>query len=930
MATEKYERLKVVRRGHRGVVTKLTREVDTLLAGESPTSEQLARLNIIFEQLENKMQLLQTMDSEIVTLCNLDDVEGEIDESESILAKILEYKGRVSMAIRPKVPTSRDTISADPSRGSVPTVPAGVDPVLPNGNTRLPKLILPKFRGNVTAWTPFWDAFKAAVHENPNISKVDKFNYLNSLVEGAAAMTIQGLSLTEGNYDSAVEMLQTRFGNPQQIITSHMEELLKLHDCVGDKASPLRSMYDKVNVHIRGLQSLGIDLKQYGSLLIPVVMSKLPGDIRLRIARENRGEVWEMDKLMETIQLEVEAREASEATKVSMGRVSSSRAVERSANATASALVVGNHNIQCVYCKGNHFSASCNSVKSVMERRSVLLKEGRCFVCLKSNHRAQNCDSDKKCRRCGRRHHQSLCEGNYGSTGSGPGNDSKNETSTNTANNMKDKKTILLQTARAVASNEDGSKKISVRLLLDSGSQRSYLTESLKYKLSLPTAKKEKLYLNTFGSEHFKTQQCEIVRVWLTKPGKEGAIIIDALSFPTICTPLPTIVEVNKYPCLADLELADDFSDDSGDIDLLIGSDFYWSIITGEVLRTNGGPTAMNSKLGWLLSGPTDGTYSLITLTNLSISEQLHLPIATSEEDELTKTLKNFWQLESLGIQPESLPEPHEMMFLKNLQFNGTHYEVGLPWTRDAHDLPSHLNMCLNRTKALQNRLLKDIGVLREYDLIIKEQLKKGIVERILDAEIHNNRTHYMPHLPVVRADRSTTKVRVVYDGSARSKESKLTLNDHLQKGPNLIPKLFDVLIRFRNHPVAVTADIEKAFLMIGIEKSDRDMLRFLWFLDPFNIHSEMIHLRFTRLVFGLRPSPAILGEVIRQHCHQFEKEHPKVVQLMNHSLYVDDLISGEETVESAYKLYQVAKRIMAKGDSTLENGNPTLRNYES
>ena len=84
------------------------------------------------------------------------------------------------------------------------------------------------------------------MHENNEISKIDKFNYLNSLLEGPASHTIQGLSLTEANYDSAVELLQTRFGNPQQIITTHMDELLKLPNCVGDKASSLRLIYDKL------------------------------------------------------------------------------------------------------------------------------------------------------------------------------------------------------------------------------------------------------------------------------------------------------------------------------------------------------------------------------------------------------------------------------------------------------------------------------------------------------------------------------------------------------------------------------------------------------------------------------------------------------------------------------------------------------------
>jgi len=86
---------------------------------------------------------------------------------------------------------------------------------------------------------------------------------------------------------------------------------------------------------------------------------------------------------------------------------------------------------------------------------------------------------------------------------------------------------------------------------------------------------------------------------------------------------------------------------------------------------------------------------------------------------------------------------------------------------------------------------------------------------------------HYMPHHPVIRQNRSTTKVRVVYDGSART---PLSLKDCLQKGPNLIPKLFNVLVRFRCHAITLTSDIEKAYLMIGINQTDQDCLRSLWF----------------------------------------------------------------------------------------------------
>ena len=377
------------------------------------------------------------------------------------------------------------------------------------------------------------------------------------------------------------------------------------------------------------------------------------------------------------------------------------------------------------------------------------------------------------------------------------------------------------------------------------------MTESLRHRLKLDTVKREKLHLNTFGDDRFKSRECEVVRVKLTKPSMEKAIVIEALSFPTICTPLPPMIKVDSYPCLRELELADNSHDKHNAIDVLIGSDYYWTIVTGEVMRINGGPTAMSSKLGWLLSGPTQGSSALLTITSLAVNQGIHHPLTTSEDDLLLSTLKCFWQLESVGILNEPCVEEEPELFLRNLRHTGIRYELNLPWRMDLRDLPDHKAMCVNRLKSLLCRLRKNKVVLQEYDKTFQEQLDKGIIEKVPHSEESKSPTHYLPHLPVVRTDRSTTKVRVVYDGSAKSNESSLSLNDCLHKGPNLIPKLFDVLIRFRNHPIALTGDIKKAFLMVGIEENDRDMLRFLWLSNPHDVNSELLHLRFTRLVFG-------------------------------------------------------------------------------
>ena len=117
--------------------------------------------------------------------------------------------------------------------------------------TKLPKLALPKFRGELTQGQTFWDSFNSAIHVNQHLSLIDKFNHLHSLLEGQAARAIQGLTRTEANYNSAIEILQKRFGKPQNIISKHMDEMLKIPGCVNDNASQLRLVYHKISVNVR-------------------------------------------------------------------------------------------------------------------------------------------------------------------------------------------------------------------------------------------------------------------------------------------------------------------------------------------------------------------------------------------------------------------------------------------------------------------------------------------------------------------------------------------------------------------------------------------------------------------------------------------------------------------------------------------------------
>ncbi|GBM44588.1 hypothetical protein AVEN_250567-1 [Araneus ventricosus] len=128
-----------------------------------------------------------------------------------------------------------------------------------------------------------------------------------------------------------------------------------------------------------------------------------------------------------------------------------------------------------------------------------------------------------------------------------------------------------------------------------------------------------------------------------------------------------------------------------------------------------------------------------------------------------------------------------------------------------------------------------------------------------------------MPHSAVVRTDKETTKVRMVFDVSSKGKLHK-SLNDCLAPGPPLNPKILDVLLRFREFEYAFCSDIQGAFLTIGIVEEDRDYLRFFWFPDKQDSKFYKI-LRMTHVPFGVTSSPFMLATTIKYHIRKYKQE---------------------------------------------------------
>ena len=321
-----------------------------------------------------------------------------------------------------------------------------------------------------------------------------------------------------------------------------------------------------------------MDNEHCGGLLIPTIMTKLPNKLCLRIARETDKQVWEIKELLAIIKKEVEAREATEYVKIHQAKGPNQNKGPRmppQLTPTASALVTSGSSVRCVYCNDGHYSASCGKIRSAQERKSILIKTGRCFNCLRINHKSYNCQSTKTCRLCNRKHHQSICENsctfdsnsmNRTPTDSLPtrpteqpasnsvSNSGTGQVTTSTTTSTKNHKTVLLQTAHAMALANPNGPFVPACVLFDSGSQLSYVTERLQKELHL---KIERLHLNTFGCNDYKTQECAVVSLYLQGYHGRELTRISALISPSICSPLPSIVRVSNYPHLQDLPLAD-------------------------------------------------------------------------------------------------------------------------------------------------------------------------------------------------------------------------------------------------------------------------------------------------------------------------------------------------------------------------------------
>ena len=363
---------------------------------------------------------------------------------------------------------------------------------------------------------------------------------------------------------------------------------------------------------------------------------------------------------------------------------------------------------------------------------------------------------------------------------------------------------------------------------------------------------------------------------------------------------------------LMNLALADS-ADGSQDvnIDLLIGADFAHLFYLDHVVcgELGVGPVATLSRFGYVLSGPVplvNHVSSHITVAHVLKTQT----VVVNNDIEVFEAVKTVWDNENVV---ESVRNPQNPWKDKIIH-NGKRYEGSLPVKGDHPIIPDTYTVACKRFDSLQTCLLTKPEVFEKYNAVSKEQLNANIVERVYEkTESPPGKMHYIPHREVVRDNRQTTKLHVVYDASSKIK-GEVSLNECLDPGPNLAPLSFNILIRFRAKKVALIGDIEKAFLNVSINPTQRDLLRVLWVDSDNPADSNVVTYRFNRLVFGLTSSPYILNATIHHHLNSYRENYPEFVKLVLNNLYVDDYACSFDTKEESFEHFQKLKLCFLAG----------------
>lgn len=788
-------------------------------------------------------------------------------------------------------------------------------------NFRLPEVKIPMFSGKYHEWVTFRDLFIGLIHKNSSLDDAQKLYYLKGYLTGEAELLLKNVKVTSENYNTSWEKLESMYNNKRFLANGIVKSLFNQRTLTGESASEIKKLLSTTTDCLESIKNLEIDLASF--LIVHIVTEKLDKATRraweLKIASDPSDNLPTFDQLKEFLINRFRGLENLD-TKV-----------DRVQRTTQALHVMKDRKGSCAFCAGEHKISACKKFinESIENRRDFVLRKRLCFVCLLDNHSVKFCKNTLNCQVCKRRHHSLLHP--PGGVGSevGEGNSAaRAETSSNGVNTAAiqaegsntpvvscltkgSRETVLLTTALVKAESKNGIYHV-VRALLDQGSQGSFVTESLVQYLGLKKIPSKNTVLGV-GDKGTTSTAIAVINL-RSRVNPSFKIKVNAYVLKSVTSLLPSSkVARVEWVELNENDLADPYYFRPNKIDILLGAEVYSQVIQHGVKKnTNGTLLAQETTLGWVLSGAFEVDQGISSPSKITV---MHTSV---QDDEL---LRKFWELEEPSGTKKMLTEEElkcEELFTTTTKRNKDgRYIVRLP-LREIHlngRCSGSKGIAEKRLNGLEIRLGKNIKLKADYANVMQEYLRLNHMVEVTDQEKYNKRAVYLPHHAVVREDKDTTKVRVVFDASCKGTNGR-SLNDDLMVGPSMQDELRHTVMRWRAHRICIVADIVKMYRQVLVDRQDTPYQRILWRDTP---EKELREYELITVTFGTASAPYLAVRVLQQLAHDECEDNSGIAKIILNDFFMDDLMSGAENIEDGLKIYTELSEVLAKGGFQLQ-----------
>ena len=810
-----------------------------------------------------------------------------------------------------------------------------------DAHLKLPEIKIPEFSGNSSDWEQFWDLFTSLIDSRTDLPVSVKFSFLKSALKGTSAKLIAGFSVTQANYEEAKSLLVKQYKDDGRIARKLSGQLLDLKSpghCHRD-LSDFKIGYEQILRSLRPYHKVS----DASWLVLEILIRKVSVETRTFLFQHHGQQYFSLEEFDEGLDVLISLLEG---TNLKQRATESTTKPVKDTSLVKSNVAITKSTDTCMFCSEEHRSSRCPTYVSPEARRTVLFKENRCLKCCRKGHKANMCKTKVHCYNCKGSHHTLLCKGSKPKSDSSDSTSKPKDTTTqnppsikNSANeqpvNQLETHSVITSRVSTLASNGGGGTALptailrlktrvpsnvvnTVRCFFDSGSQKSFIHPKVLKELDLKPTGSTTFHLATFGRES-EPVQCATIKLRLSLGTKVFSIPFVVSDKVEMKLHIPGLSHTIKMLKKSGLRLADHKAQDQlNDISVVIGADHFSKFIRGTTRIQ--GVNLFSSTGGYIIYGQlpcdkSDSTVDVNTVVMSKIQVQDQMVDSCLLQDLPKPPIHNLWELDTIGIKEDSLTvgERHAVdFFTKSIQYDGDKYWVRLPWKRDPSEVPTNYRMAVGQLNSLQTHLSKNSSKFDQYNQVIREYLHNDFVEEVVDSQVKG---HYLPHHGVAKESK-TTPLRVVFNASAKSKSSDLSLNDALETGPSLTEKLASSLINLRIGKFAVIADISKAFLRIGLQAQDRDYVRFLWSDDPTSFPKTY---RFKSVLFGSTSSPFLLQATLQRH---FETCQTPMEQKLSKSFYVDNFQHSVDSEVELSEVHQLLTSCMSKAGMPLQDWN--------